>query len=83
MKLLSELLSLNSNRALSEGKDEYSVGDSVLTKVGGKWIPAKITKPKNLQGNYGVRFKVGNKVMNYLSSLEQLKKPEVKESGEK
>ena len=81
MKLLSELLSLNSNRALSEGKDEYSVGDSVLTQVGGKWIPAKITKPKNLQGNYGVRFKVGNKVMNYLSSLEQLKRPEVKEGA--
>lgn len=75
-------MKLSELQSLSESKDEYSVGDSVLTKVGNKWIPAKITQPKNLQGNYGVRFKVGSKVMNYLSSLDQLKKPEVKESRE-
>lgn len=55
---------------------KYSVGDKVETLVGGRWIPATITKPPHKEtGNYGVRFKVGKKVMNYVSSPNQLRRP--------
>lgn len=53
---------------------EYEVGDKVLTLIGNKWIPAVITKPINKAGNYGVRFKAGPKMANWVSSPAQLKK---------
>jgi hypothetical protein len=56
------------------------VGEKVLTQVGNQWIPAIITKPINAAGNYGVRFKVGAKVMNYVSSSDQLKRQGVAEA---
>ena len=59
---------------LEDTTPEYAVGDKVLTLVGGKWLQAIITKPKNDAGNYGVRFKVGTRTMNYVSSPEQLKR---------
>ena len=58
---------------------DYQVGEQVLTQVGGRWIPAVITKPINAAGNYGVKFKVGSKVINYVSSPDQLKKQGVAE----
>lgn len=67
-------------QGVAEGMDQnYQVGDQVLTQVGSRWIPAVITKPINAAGNYGVRFKVGAKVMNYVSSPDQLKKQGVAE----
>lgn len=54
----------------------YVVGDKVLTKIGGKWIEATITKPPHKEtGNYGVRARIGKTVINTVSSPEQLKKP--------
>ena len=67
MKLLQELLSLRESTG-------YSVGDKVQTLIGGKWLPAVITKPPHKEtGNYGVRIKHGKKTINTVSSLEQLK----------
>ena len=51
----------------------YSIGDNVLAKIGYSWVPATITKPKNKQGNYGIRFKAGKKTINYLANDEQLR----------
>lgn len=66
---------------VAEGlEQDYQVGEKVLTQVGGKWIPATITKPINAAGNYGVRFKVGAKVVNYVSSSDQLKKQGIAEA---
>ena len=71
-----------SEQGVAEGSDQnYQVGDQVLTQVGGRWIPAVITKPINAAGNYGVKFKVGSKVMNYVSSPDQLKKQRVAEGS--
>lgn len=71
------------NQGVAEGSDQnYQVGDQVLTQVGGRWLPAVITKPINAAGNYGVKFKVGSKVMNYVSSPDQLKKQGVAEDSE-
>lgn len=60
---------------LYESEHQYSVGEKVETLVGGRWIPATITKPPHKEtGNYGVRFVVGKKTMNYVSSPKQLRK---------
>lgn len=51
--------------------DSYKVGDRVMVKAGGRWNDAIITKPKNPQGNYGIRLtKAGG---NYLASVDQLR----------
>ena len=53
----------------------YAVGDKVLTLIGGKWLPAVITKPPHKEtGNYGVRVKAGTRTINTVSSTDQLKK---------
>lgn len=51
----------------------YNVNDKVLAKVGSQWVSAIITKPANKLGNYGIRFKVGKKTINYLANEDQLK----------
>jgi hypothetical protein len=56
--------------AATEG---YEKGQKVETKVGGRWIKATITGPMNKAGNYPVRFKVGAKTTNYVSSPDQLR----------
>ena len=63
-----------STKIATEDLEEYKVGEQVLTQVGGRWVPAVITKPINPQGNYGVKIKVGNRIMNTVSSPKQLKK---------
>lgn len=69
------------NRMHASNADEmvYTVGQEVETQVGGRWVPATITKPRNSAGNYGVKFKMGTKTMNYVSSPGQLR-PKVKSS---
>jgi hypothetical protein len=53
----------------------YAVGDKVMTMIGGKWLPAVITKPPHKEtGNYGVRVKAGTRTINTVSSTDQLKK---------
>jgi hypothetical protein len=59
---------------LFESEVKYAIGEKIQTKVGGKWIDATITKPPNKNGNYGVRFKVGTTVMNYVSAPVELRK---------
>lgn len=63
--------------SLSEGLTEeqtYSVGDKVETFVGGKWVPATITKPPHKEtGNYGVRIKVKSTVMNTVSEPSKIR----------
>jgi hypothetical protein len=64
----------NAKKIMDEAKqNEYEVGDNVLTKAGGKWLPATISKPMNSSGNYGVKFKHNNKIINTVSSTDQLK----------
>ncbi len=65
----------------SSPDDKYKVGDAVETHVGGKWLPATITKPPHTETkNYGVRFKFNNKTVNTVSSEDQLRKSRVSES---
>jgi hypothetical protein len=59
---------------MTEPLDEaFKVGDAVLTKIGGKWLPATISKPMNASGNYGVKANYNKKVINTVSSEAQLK----------
>lgn len=53
---------------------KYQVGDKIETLIGGKWLPGVITKPPHKETkNYGVRLKHAGRIINTVSSLEQLK----------
>jgi predicted acetyltransferase len=71
---------MQKENVMMEDLQSYSVGQQVLTFIGGSWRPAVITKPPHkVTGNYGVRLKAGKQTINTVSSLEQLKPMPVSE----